>query len=98
MKHLLLLLLAPMLFGMTCNPNPQALIVPAEQCVRAMQEFAKSNQETKKQMAAVASIIGRSSMREDEQTKVLKQLVKEMQNWNCALVTPLPKDLTINGG
>ena len=82
-KKISLVLLLP-LMGMTCNPDPQPYVDNSQQCVQAMAEFARESKERGKQMAVVANILGRSSLREEEQTKVLKQLAREMKSWRCA--------------
>lgn len=70
---------APLLMAMTCNPDPKPYTENAEQCVRAMQAFAQESKERGKQMAVVANILGRSSLRQDEQTKIMREIADKMQ-------------------
>lgn len=83
---ILTLLLTPLLTAMQCNKPP----VPhqSDQCVRAMQEFARESKERGLQMKAVASILGQTSLRDKEQTEVLKKLTEEIRNWRCVAITP----------
>lgn len=79
--------------AMTCNPDPQRYVINAEKCVNAMQEFARDSKERGKQMAVIGNILGRSSLQQDEQIKLTREIAEEMKRYRCeALVpfTPVP--------